>query len=212
VPNNSSLRPQSLRIHLFLFALVMTLPLLVLAAVALHRIAGAAEAQMEQRVTQVARELAADIDRELDRAIVTLETLATSPELQRNDLKAFHSQALLALRRSKAAIVLIDRTYQQQVDTLVAYGAPLPRTGDPETARKAFEARKPQVSNLFRGSISGRPVFNVVVPVLNGRDEVRYALIMSFQAAYIADLLHEAKLDAPWISGVTDNNGVVVAR
>jgi two-component sensor histidine kinase len=205
-------RPQRIRTYLVLFALALAVPLVALAVYALNRMASVEEAQIERRVMQAAQDVAADIDRELDRALVTLETLATSAELKRGDLRAFHAQALLALRRTKAAIVLIDRSYQQLVDTLKDYGAELPRTADPETAQRVIDTRQRQVSNLFRGSVSGRPVFNVEIPVFDDQDSVRYVLIMSFQAAYIADVLRSANLGAPWITGVTDNNGIILAR
>ena len=158
-----------------------------------------------------AEALAADIDRELDRAIVVLETLTSSEPLKRRDWRAFHAQAVAALRRTEAAIVVIDRDYQQVVDTLKVFGAELPKTADIVTARRVFETKERQVSNLFMGSISGRPVFNVEVPVIEG-DDVPYVLIMSFRATYIAEVLRAARLPEPWITGVTDNNGIILAR
>ena len=205
-------RPQRIRTYLVLFALAITIPLLGLAVFALNRMADVEAAQIERWVVQAARDLASDIDRELDRAFVTLETLATSSDLKRGDLRAFHAQALLALRGTRAAIVLIDRSYQQLVDTLKEYGAELPKTGDPDTAQRVIDTKQRQVSNLFRGSVSGRPVFNVEIPLLDAAGDVRHVLIMSFQAAHIADLLKSAQLEAPWISGVTDNNGIILAR
>ncbi len=207
-----AVRPQRIRTYLVLFALAITIPLLGLAVFALNRMAAVESAQIERWVVQTAQDLASDVDRELDRAFVTLETLATSSDLQRGDLRAFHAQALLALRGTKAAIVLIDRSYQQLVDTLKEYGAALPKTGDPQTAQRVIDTKQRQVSNLFRGSISGRPVFNVEVPILDAAGEVRHVLIMSFQATHIADLLRKQQLEAPWITGITDNNGIILAR
>ena len=207
---NNTIPPQSIRTFLILFALALAAPLLGLAIFALNRMAALEQAETERRVMQTAQDLAAEIDRELDRASVTLETLATSAALQGGDLKAFHEQARQALKRTKAAIVLVDSTYQQLVDTLKEYGAPLPPTADPETARRVFETKQRQVSDLFKGSISGRPVFNVEVPVLGPDGSVRYVLIMSFQAAHIAELLKP--VEEPWISGVTDNKGLILAR
>ena len=99
----------------------------------------------------------------------------TSAALRRGDFGAFHAQAVRAPRRTKAAIVLIDPSYQQIVDTLKEFGAQLPLTADPETAKRAFDTKQRQVSDLFKGSISGRPVFNVVVPVFEG-DDVPFVL------------------------------------
>jgi two-component sensor histidine kinase len=195
-----------------LFAIALAAPLLALAVFALNRMAGVEQAQIERRVAQVAQGLAADIDRELERAIITLETLTTSVPLVQGDYRTFHAQARRALTRTRAAIVLVDPSFQQLVDTLKDYGEPLPPTADPETVRRVIETRQPQVSNLFRGSISGRPVFNVEVPVFDPEGAVRHVLIMSFQAAHIAEVLRSTKLEPPWIAGVTDNNGIVLAR
>lgn len=203
--------PQRIRTFLILFALALALPLIFLGVYALHSMASLEQAETERRVMQVADALAADIDQELDRATVTLETLTTSEALRRRDWQAFHAQAALALKRTQAAIVLIDRNYQQLVDTLKEYGAELPKTADMDTAKRVFESKQRQVSDLFRGSISGRPVFNVEVPVIEG-DNVPYVLIMSFRASHIADLLRAARLEAPWITGVTDNKGIILAR
>ena len=193
---NTAIPSQGIRTFLILFALALAIPLLILAAFAFDSMATLQQAETERRVMQVAQDLASDIDRDLDRATATLETLATSAALKRGDLQSFHAQAVLALKRTKAAIVLIDPTYQQLVDTLKEYGAPLPPTADPETAKRVLDTKERQVSNLFRGSISGRPVFNLEVPVIY-EGVVRYVLIMSFQAAYIADLLRAAQPRSP---------------
>jgi two-component sensor histidine kinase len=203
--------PQRIRTFLILFAVALAAPLLGLAVYSLNRMASLEQAEIERRVLQVAEDLAHDIDRELDRATAILDTLATSMVLRRGDLPAFHEQAKAALKHTGAAIVLVDRTYQQLTSTMAQFGAPLPKTADPETARRVFETKERQVSGLFRGSMDGRPVFNVEVPVLAG-DTVLYVLIMSFQANHISNLITRPNLGSAWINGVTDNNGIILAR
>ena len=180
---NDAIRPQRIRTFLILFALALTLPLLGIGIFALSRMASLEQAETERRVMQVAQDIAADIDRELDRATVTLETLATSLALKRRDFRTFHAQAVLALKRTKAAIVLIDQSYQQIIDTLKEFGAELPVTADPATAQRVFATKQRQVSDLFRGSVSGLPVFNVEVPVVEG-DTVPFVLIVSSGRTY----------------------------
>lgn len=209
---NFAVRPQRIRTYLGLFALALVLPLLLVAFIGLNRMAAIEQAQIERRVMQVAQNLRFVVDRELDRSLITLETLATSSELRTGDLDAFHRQAVLALKPTKAAIVLIDTSYRQLVDTLKDYGADLPPTSDPATAQRVIDTGKAQISNLFKGSVNGLPVFNVEVPVFGGDNRLRYVLIMSFQAAYIADVLKEVRLDPAWLAGVTDANGIVLAR
>src|SRR5262249_49420976 len=152
-------------------------PLLLLAVYSLNRMATLEQAEIERRVVQVAEDLAHDVDRELDRAIAILDTLATSMVLRQGDFRSFHAQAVATLKHTDAAIVLIDRNYQQLTSTMAPFGTTLPKTADPDTALRAIEKKQRQVSDLFRGSVDGRPVFNVEVPVLDG-DTVVYVLIM----------------------------------
>jgi two-component sensor histidine kinase len=203
--------PQRIRTFLILFAVALAAPLLGLAAYSLNRMASLEQTEIERRVLQVTEDLAHDVDRELDRATAILDTLASSMVLRRGDLPAFHAQTKAALKHTDAAIVLIDRTYQELTSTLLEFGAQLPKTADPETANRVFQTKQRQVSDLFRGSVDGRPVFNVEVPVLQG-DTVLYVLIMSFRATYVAKLITRSNLGSPWINGVTDNKGIILAR
>ncbi len=175
---NHGLPPQRIRTFLVLFALALTLPLIGIAVLAFNQLASLDEEETERRVLQIAQSLADDIDRELDRATVTLETLATSAALAQNDFAAFHEQASRALMRDKAGILLIDRSLQQLLNTRAAYGTTLPRTVDPETAQRVFDTKQRHVSDLVVGVISRQPLINVEVPILVGK-EVRYVLIMA---------------------------------
>jgi two-component sensor histidine kinase len=208
---NHGVPPQRIRTFLILFALVLVAPLLGIAVYAFNRMAALEQAEIERRVLQVAEDLAHDIDRELDRASAVLETLASSIALRRGDLPAFHAQTKQALQHTNAAIVLIDRNYQQLTSTMVEFGAVLPKTADPKTAQRVFDTKQRQVSDLFRGSVDGRGVFNVEIPVTAG-NSVLYVLIMSFQATHIAEIVRRPSLGPPWINGVTDNSGIILAR
>src|SRR5262245_5890205 len=203
--------PQRIRTFLALFALALTLPLLAIAVFALNRMASLEEREIERRALQVAQDLSGDIDRELERATITLETLATSAALARGDLAAFHEQAAHALKRDKSGILLVDQSFQQLINTRVPFGAPLPRTADPQTAQRVFDSKQRQVSDLLIGSVSNQPVINVEVPVFAG-DAVRYVLIMAFEATRLESLLHSQRLERQWVTGVTDNKGIIVAR
>src|SRR3981189_3677205 len=110
---NHGLPPQRIRTFLALFALALTLPPIGLAVLAFNQLASLDEAETERRVVQVAQSLVDDIDRELDRATITLETLATSAALAKDDFAAFHEQASRALMRDKAGILFLGRSLQQ---------------------------------------------------------------------------------------------------
>ena len=208
---NNAVPPQRIRTFLILFALALTLPLVALALFALNQMAALEEQEIERRVLQVAQDLAGDIDRELQSATVALETLATSRLLAQGDFSAFHEQAGRALKREKAGILLVDRTFQQLLNTRVAFGTTLPKTSDPETAQRVFDTKLPQVSGLFIGLVSAQPVINVEVPVLEG-ELVRYVLIMALDATRFEQILQSQRLESQWVTGITDNKGIILAR
>ena len=205
------LQPQRVRTFLVLFALALALPLLGLAVFAFNRMASLEQVEIERRVLQIAEDLAGDIDRELDRATVTLETLGTAASLARGDFAVFHEQAIRALRRDKAGILLVDRDYQQLLNTRTPFGTQLPLTADTKTAQKVLDTRQRQISDLIIGLVSRQPLVNVEVPIIQS-DSVRYVLIMALDATRFENLLQGQRLEPRWITGVTDNNGVILAR
>jgi two-component sensor histidine kinase len=208
---NYALPPQRIRTFLILFALALTSPLVVLAVFALSQMANLEEREIERRVLQVAQDLAGDVDRELESATVTLETLATSQALAGRDFARFHDQAGRAIRREQAGILVVDDTFQQLLNTRVAFGTELPKTSDTETAQRVFDTKQRQISGLFMGKVSRQPVINVEVPVFDGED-VRLVLIMALDATRFEKMLQSQRLEARWITGITDNKGIIVAR
>jgi hypothetical protein len=143
--------PQRIRTYLILFGIALTLPLLGIALFAFHQLTSLEEQELERRVRQVALDMAGDIDREIDRATVALEILATSPLLAQDNYEAFHDQARRAISPDRAGILLVDLSMQQLVNTRAPFGTALPPTSDPDTARRVFATKELQVSNVFMG-------------------------------------------------------------
>jgi len=203
--------PQRIRTFLFLFGVALALPLLGIALFAFHQMSSLEEQELERRVQQVALDLTGDIDRELDRAMVSLEILATSPLLAQGNYAAFHEQAVRAISPDKAGIILLDASLRMLVNTRAPLSTALPPTSDPETARRVFETRQRQVSDVFMGVVSRRPVINVEVPVWKG-EAVGYVLIMVLDATRFEQVLKSQRLEEGWITGITDRNGIILAR
>lgn len=205
------LPPQRLRTYLILFAVALTLPLMALALFALRELADIEQEAVEERVVQVAQALAANVDRELSRAMVTLDTLATSRALEEGDLARFHDQTQRAIDPQQAGILLIDRTLKQLINSRAPFGTDLPPTSDPETANRVFATAERQVSDVFVGVISKQHVINIEVPViLNGT--VRYVLIMAVDAVRFVSLLQAQGLSSPWLTEIVDRKGIILAR
>ena len=130
------------------FGVAVAAPLIVLLAILLLRAAATERTQLEQRLERAAEIAADSIDRDTDRRIALLQTLASSPLVTAEDWPRFYEQATAALA-DRAYIVFIDSSGRQIVNTYVQFGQEPPFTGDPETLRRMLSSRQPIVSDLF---------------------------------------------------------------
>jgi hypothetical protein len=208
----SRIRAHSVRTHLIAYGVAVAVPLLVLLGIVLGRTALLERAQVEERLQQVAHYLADDIDREIDRRIAILQTLASSPALATGDLRAFHAQASAALGESTVGIFLIEpNSLQQLVNTYRPFGSELPTYGSPENARRIIETRAPQVSGYFIGRVSQRPVFDIGIPILK-EGTLRYLLVLGLSPDDLVPILRGPQLASEWVASIWDRNDVVLAR
>ncbi len=165
---------------------------------------------MERRLLQVASNIAELIDRDIDRSIALLQTLATSPAVTNEDWPRFYNQATAALA-GRAYLVFVDSTGRQIVNTYVAYGEEPAFTGDPETVKRIVVSKGPVVSDLFVSLVVKRPVYNVSIPVLrNGA--VRYVMSLGLLPEELARILKSLNLNPSWVTTVWDRNDKVLAR
>ena len=203
-------RSHSTAQYLVLFGLVIALPLLVMLGALLLRSASIEREQLDQRILQVLGALTDNLDRDLDRHLTILHTLATSAALQGEDWPAFYEQAKAALQ-GRSYIVLVDAAGRQLVNTNLPYGQAPSFTGDPETVRRIAESRRPVVSNLFTGLAARKPALNVSIPIL--RDgQLRFVMSLGLDPHDLVSLLAAQKLDHHWVLTIWDARDVILAR
>jgi signal transduction histidine kinase len=156
--------------------------------------------------------LVRSVDREIAALQTALKVLATAPELSNRDFAAFHARARqLATHLSASNVVLIDAAGQQLLNTLVPYGAPLPRRADVATLRQVLGAREASVSNLIRGPLTLRPFVRIEVPVI--RDgQALYALAVGLFPEQLGQILTKQTLPPGWVVSLFDSSGTIVAR
>lgn len=102
----------SVRSLLIGFGLAIAAPLVILLAVLLYRSVSSERVELERRLLQVASNLAEFIDRDIDRSVALLQTLATSPAVTNEDWARFYLQAKAALK-GRAYLVFVDSTGRQ---------------------------------------------------------------------------------------------------
>jgi two-component system, sensor histidine kinase len=196
--------------YLWLLVISTLVPAFAFSAYLLWNFISFERRSYEHQLQQSAIDLSHDIDRDMEGLIVKLSTLATSPSLHRRDLAEFHAQATEASVHG-SNIVVLDRSLQQIVNTLVPYGTALPQTADRETALQAIASKSPQVSDLFVGAVAGNLRLNVVVPVIE-LGEVQYILLLSFFPDRMLQLMHGQTLPHGWVCTLSDRKGRVIAR
>lgn len=167
--------------------------------------------QIHHGTVMLARQVAAELDRELAGIESGLRVLATSGDLIGGDLVAFHARASDALASQIVQnYVLIDRQGRQVMNTRRPPGTPLPATGTPAVLARIFDEGAPALSDLFIGPVANEPLVALGVPVF--RDgEIAYALAMGMKPAVIAAIVERQKPPPDWTISVVDGTGEIVA-
>lgn len=130
---------------------------------------------------QGADRIADALDRELHAMVTNLQVLASSGWLESERYDRLHARALSALQASETYLIAVDANANQILNTRVPFGSPLPQSSDVESVQRALATGEPTLSNMFTGQVSGKSVFNVVMPILNTETKAR-ALILTRDA------------------------------
>lgn len=209
--------------HLGLLCGVLLVPMLALEAFLLVQLSSAERALHETDAREAARRIALVLDRELMMLAATLELLATSDHLQRDDLAAFYQRSLVVPRLTGTAVLVRDRDGRRLFDTRLPRGvAPEPGgtepggTGvedvDPEADRVALETGRAQVSGVLPGTAARAAAFTVVIPASRHGRERAYLVSLVIAAETLDEVLRRENVPPSMIAGVYDRRGVVLAR
>ncbi len=209
-------RGYSVRTYVSVAVAIILVPTLIIGGWLAARSADSERALLEQNLQDKAREITADLDREIVIASNMLTALASSQFLQTEDFEAFHRQALDVSRQLNINnIVLRDPNLDEQViNTSTPWGAPR-RRGAPqeiyEAEQELLRSGKFIVSNIFYGRLNKQHIITVWVPV-NRNGVPKYALGVSIPAERFADILRDSDPCADCLATVIDRNNVIIAR
>ena len=205
-------RSWSLRMWLLAYGALATLPIIAIAGYLLFTVVQGERAHLQERVHQVAAAVAGDVDRELQRRVTVLGTLATSPRISQGDFAVFHAQARAAVADEHLGVLLHDAINKQQlVNTFVDYGTFLPTTGDAETFDRVLSTKRVEVSNLFVSLVAKAPAIDIAFPIMkNGK--VRYLVKLALTPDHFWQILAEHSLGLRWRVTIIDRRGIIIAR
>jgi diguanylate cyclase (GGDEF)-like protein len=199
------------RLILLVMACVVPTSLVVATLIALNYYHDHAALGQASKIT--ARAMMSVVDAELAGVQGALLALSTSPSLQTGDLATFYRQAKSVLETQAAInIVLLDRTFQQRVNTLRPYGSALPLEKSPsQQLKQVFITGRSVTTDIFIGPVTKKPFIAVAVPVY--RDGIIvYVLAAGIEPDRLAGLLSQQNLSADWIGVILDSSGTIVAR
>jgi PAS domain S-box-containing protein len=200
-------KPWPLRTALGLFALSLVLPAVLFFGLQYRAALVEKQTEVEREGLELARGVAADVNRELAIKRAQLAALATSQSLRDGDYTAFHAQAKAALKDSQGWVALVRRDGTQLVNTLAPAGTLLDPVRQVDVLQRVLQTGQPEESDLFSSRIAKRYVITVFHPV--GFEDL--VLGGALPAEHISDVL---RTDAPTdrIAVLLDREGRVIAR
>lgn len=168
---------------------------------------------LEQDMVTTARAMTRSVDAQLHMARATAQALAASDTLQSGDLARFYEHAKEVLDTTGVGlnVVISDTSGQQQLNTLRAFGSPLPRHGNLALLRQVLASGQTQISNIYQGPVLTRAVVSVDVPVLKQGQTVG-VLSMGLRLDSFAHILSAQRFPADWLAAVFDGEGTIAAR
>jgi two-component system, LuxR family, sensor kinase FixL len=207
-------RGMSISQRLTLIVLTVAIPLLILSAIIVWRLAGYEREQSRRAILYASRPIMATVDAQLGKYMAAVQALAASQSLQEGDLVGFRSEAEQALPGlSGAWVMLADAQGRQLVDTLVSGPEPplILSEEEREVAVRGLETGRMQVSNALMGGYAKFPMVSVGVPITVG-DKPMYFLSIHVDVAAFRALLNSQGLPEGWIVSVIDRGDKIITR
>jgi two-component sensor histidine kinase len=215
LPTRWLVRIRNRSVFFYLLALVLgtTLPILAFVSILFLELQHDYSDALNRQAQADAVSLAGAVGSELHDMQVTLNILATSPELSASDLEGFHGRTKAALSSSPWFLIAVREDGQQLLNTRVSYGTPLGKTVDIPDLDKSLAARKLEVSDALYGRVGEQWVFNVVLPLPSRAQGVAALILTENLADLDADANSHQSMRTGWKSAVIDGaNRIVVAQ
>ena len=205
-------RPRTLQFWLRWLVIACIVPAAATAGILILLSYQRERASTERDMVATARALMQAVDADLNGVQSTLHVLAASRQLAAGNLRGFYAEAQALLPSQIGSnIVVHDTTGQQLLNTIKPYGAKLPRETDLRMIDRVVETRKPVVSDLFKGPVTGRWVIGFSVPVII-EGEIKYLLGMGLFSDRLGEVLRRQKIPPGWIVAILDRSGTIGAR
>jgi PAS domain S-box-containing protein len=198
-----------LRSYLVVFAVLTVLPVVLFATGLVGWNASVQRELSVRALTETTRALSLAVDREIGKAEALLTALAASPLIDAGDFPSLHRHA--SRLGAGGWITIITPDGEQLLNTLLPFGAPVPRAANVQRLREIVETRRMNVSNLYVGALAKRPIVSIGVPVIRHGAGL-YSMDIAFGPERFTDLLREQRMPEGWLATILDRKGIIIAR
>lgn len=189
-----------------LWAVLALLPLAIYALVLVEMVSDRSLREMEERLRQSTVALAHSVEYNVLGTTSMLRALATSLDLERDNLEAFRIDAARVAEQAPDWVNLLLSDGTARLFSLRPGSTAIgDRLVDPAALQRVLNSAQPDVGALQEGRIGIR------VPVMrDGRP--RYTLTATIPPSALSRAVASAGLPPGWIGTVTDANHVIVGR
>ena len=200
---------RSLKGYLIAFVLVVVLPSLSFGLVVAWQFSQDLFQDTEDNAHRLAHAAAEAMASQLREQITALTVLARVPPLA-SSLEAFYRVAEDYHQRSGYHVTLSDGDGNRLLSTRRPFGTPLPPRSSMASVKKAIETGRPNVSDLFRGRMSGELAITIDIPLstLAGQRIVS----LSTDPMRVSEPLRRIESPEGWLTGLVDSQGAFIYR
>ncbi|MGG5811584.1 sensor histidine kinase [Falsiroseomonas sp. CW058] len=189
----------------------LTAALLSLAGLAVWEAHETSRQRAAEQMLGTARAMALLVDQEFARAEALLQGVAADPDVAAGDAQAFlNSATRLGRALDGLVMAMAEAPGFQLANTLrgtLPPGHPMAPGLD-----AVFGTGRTTISNLYSGTVTGRPAVSIAVPIPREEGPPRYAIGITLNRARLTEALTRQHLPPGAVAAVLDGRHVVVAR
>ena len=201
------------RTYLAVLVLAGVVPLVGLTAIVTASLARQQREALERGRVETATALATAIDNELAASVKSLQTLAASDRLERDDLPAFYAEAhRVRLLHPWTTVGLIDASGQHLLNVARPLGSPLPDLRDREYFKQVVSTGRAYISEPLRGRATGTTDVVIAVSVRGPGSRLKYVLFAGMDPTRLTAQFEAQRLPPDVVASIVTRAGLIVSR
>lgn len=202
-------RSRPIAYYLVVLALVAFVPVMAFAAVLLERNNEAQQQIVQTLILATTEAIGQAVDQQTEGMITTLKGFSSAPLATEAELRELYTRGTYALAGTGSYLALIDSDFRQLFNTRLPYGAPLDRSANTATIRKAFDSGQIVISDVAWGGTAEAWVVPIFMP-LTTPDGRHVVLAITQDANTLGSALLRREMPEGWHVALVDTEDKVI--